>query len=135
LSALDEQSARSMSLATACSSVEIDSTQGVNMKSVQNLQQVWPPRLPPIHSVAIKEGPYTELVTSSEAAQVLGVGLRKFNQLRGEAWMPKPVMLGARCLRWVRSELLGAISANAPRVTKFDEPQHLQLARTTTRTK
>lgn len=105
------------------------------MNSVPNLQKMWPPRLPPTHSVAIKEGQHTELVTASEAAQLLGVGLRKFNQLRGEVWMPQPVMLGARCLRWVRSELLGAISANAPRVAKFDEPQHLQLARTTSRTK
>jgi predicted DNA-binding transcriptional regulator AlpA len=105
------------------------------MKSVQNLQQVWSSRLPPTHSIATKEGQCNELVTASEAAQVLGVGLRKFNQLRGEVWMPKPVMLGSRCLRWIRSELMGAISANAPRTDKFDEPQHLQLARTTSRTK
>lgn len=70
-----------------------------------------------------------ELLTEREAAALLGVGPRKFHQLRTEAWLPAAIELGPRALRWSRSELLTALSTRAPRRTVQAEPQHFQQAR------
>lgn len=70
-----------------------------------------------------------ELLTERAAAAVLGVGLRKFHQLRQEPWMPKAIELGPRCLRWNRTELMQALAERAPRRTVQSEPVHFQQAR------
>lgn len=70
-----------------------------------------------------------ELLTEREAAAVLGVGQRKFHQLRAEAWFPQAIELGPRALRWSRSELLHALSTRAPRRTVQAEPEHFLKAR------
>jgi len=70
-----------------------------------------------------------ELLTEREAAAVLGIGQRKFHQLRAEAWFPQAIELGPRALRWSRTELLAALSTRAPRRTVQAEPEHFQKAR------
>lgn len=70
-----------------------------------------------------------EMLTEREAAAVLGVGQRKFHQLRAEAWFPQAIELGPRALRWSRSELLVALSTRAPRRTVQAEPEHFLKAR------
>ncbi|MES2841245.1 MAG: hypothetical protein V4794_13290 [Pseudomonadota bacterium] len=70
-----------------------------------------------------------ELLTEREAAAVLGVGQRKFHQLRAEDWFPQAIELGPRALRWSRSELLHALSTRAPRRTVQAEPEHFLKAR------
>jgi len=70
-----------------------------------------------------------EMLTEREAAAVLGVGQRKFHQLRAEAWFPQAIELGPRALRWSRSELLAALATRAPRRTVQAEPEHFQQAR------
>lgn len=70
-----------------------------------------------------------ELLTEREAAALLGVGERKFHQLRTESWLPAAIELGPRALRWSRSELLEALATRAPRRTVQAEPQHFQQAR------
>ena len=61
-----------------------------------------------------------ELLTEREAAAVLGVGKRKFHQLRAETWFPQAIELGPRALRWSRSELLSALST--PPMARSNSP-------------
>lgn len=69
------------------------------------------------------------LLDDEQSAAALCVGVRKFHELRAEAWMPKPVVLGPRMLRWARSELEAAV-ANMPRQqTAGAEPAELARAR------
>ncbi len=84
-----------------------------------------PSKRVPVHSSAVPP----ELLNEREAAAVLGVGQRKFHQLRAEAWFPQAIELGPRALRWSRSELLVALSTRAPRRTVQAEPEHFQQAR------
>jgi predicted DNA-binding transcriptional regulator AlpA len=70
-----------------------------------------------------------ELLTEREAAAVLGVGVRKFHQLRAEPWLPQAIELGPRALRWSRTELLQALATRAPRRAVQVEPEHFKAAR------
>ena len=47
-----------------------------------------------------------ELLSEEESADLYGVSVRKFAELRDEKWMPLPVVLGPRFFRWSRAELL-----------------------------
>lgn len=68
------------------------------------------------------------LLSDSEAARsVFGISLRKFHQLEHEPWFPRPILLGRRCKRHVRSELEAAV-ANMPRREK-PAPEPAQLLR------
>lgn len=68
------------------------------------------------------------LLTADQAArEVFGVSERKFHDLRKAAWMPRPVVLGERCLRWVRTEIESA-AANMPRQAE-PAPAPAQLTR------
>ena len=69
------------------------------------------------------------LLTEDQAAQYLGVGSRKFRELRGEAWMCAPILLGPRHQRWSRAELDAAIAAMPRQAAKPDEPAQLARAR------
>lgn len=79
----------------------------------------------PSQSVA----PSPELLTEREAAALLGVGVRKFHELRAAEWMPKAIELGPRALRWSRAELLAALAERAPRRVVLAEPKHLRQVR------
>ncbi len=68
------------------------------------------------------------LLTIGQAARVLGVSERRFHQLRDEAWMPRPVALSSKVIRWVRAELEAAVVA-APRQSKQAEPVTLAEGR------
>lgn len=69
-----------------------------------------------------------ELFTDAEAAAYYGISRTKFHELRHEAWMPKPVVLGPRLLRWSRAELDAAI-ARMPRQEHPQEPEQLRRAK------
>lgn len=72
------------------------------------------------------------LLNEGQAAALLGIGRRKFHDVRQQPWFAEictAVELGPRALRWHRDELLAAVK-NAPRVTKKAEPKQLALART-----
>ncbi len=70
------------------------------------------------------------LLSVREAAALLGVGERRFHQLRVEAdWLPPPLVLGPRCLRWDRDELIAAARTRAPRQAQRVEPKSLLRAR------
>lgn len=73
--------------------------------------------------------PSPELLTEREAAALLGVGVRKFHELRGADWMPQAIALGPRALRWSRAELMAALAERAPRRIVLAEPEHLQRVR------
>jgi predicted DNA-binding transcriptional regulator AlpA len=69
------------------------------------------------------------LLTSAQAArEVFGVSERKFHQLREKPWMPRPVVLGPRLVRWHRHELEAA-ALNIPREQTPSEPAQLRRAR------
>lgn len=56
--------------------------------------------------------PFAALLTPAQAARdVFGISERSFHKLRKAAWMPKPVVLGPRLIRFVRSELEAACAA------------------------
>jgi predicted DNA-binding transcriptional regulator AlpA len=65
------------------------------------------------------------LLSAVQAAAVLGVSERTFHTLRHQSWMPLPVVLGPRIVRWVRHELEQA-ATNMPRK---QQPQPAQLLR------
>jgi len=68
------------------------------------------------------------LLTEDEAAAAFGISARKFADLRNADWMPRPISLGPRLLRWSRIELEQAIAA-APRADSSAEPASLARAR------
>jgi predicted DNA-binding transcriptional regulator AlpA len=68
------------------------------------------------------------LLTERQAAAFLQVGERTFAELRKEKWMPRPIQLGPRLLRFSREELIRAI-AEMPRYEGRDEPSQLREAR------
>lgn len=68
------------------------------------------------------------LLTDNEGAAVFGVGLRTFLELQHEAWFPRPVILGPRLKRHVRTELEAAV-AQMPRQGRLAEPAQLLKSR------
>lgn len=68
------------------------------------------------------------LLTDAESAALLRVGTRTFHDLRDEPWMPRPVVLGPRLLRWSRIELEQAV-VNMPRQKERSEPAVLRRSR------
>jgi predicted DNA-binding transcriptional regulator AlpA len=66
------------------------------------------PAAPPPQTHAV---PAALLLTTPEAAALLGVPLRTFQRLRAAEWMPKPRVLSKMVVRWARSELEAAIAA------------------------
>lgn len=68
------------------------------------------------------------LLNDDQSAVFLAVSTRRFHELRDEPWMPKPIVLGPRLLRWSLAELETAIS-NMPRQSDRSEPLHLLKAR------
>jgi len=99
------------------------------------LDGVWGRQTPKRHAANVaapvnSASQSAELLTEAESAALLCVGVRKFHQLRKTAeWLPQPIALGPRCLRWSRAELLAALAERAPRVTVQAEPAHLQQSR------
>jgi predicted DNA-binding transcriptional regulator AlpA len=68
------------------------------------------------------------LLTDVQAAQCMGISRRKFHELRDESWMPRPIVLGPRIVRWSRAELEHAV-ANMPRQEQASEPAQLRRGR------
>lgn len=69
------------------------------------------------------------LLTDVECAALLKVSPRTFLTLRNEPWMPKPIVLGPRLLRWSRIELEQAV-ADMPRLaSQRSEPEELRRSR------
>lgn len=62
------------------------------------------------------------LLGAPGAAALMGISERRFHQLRGEGWLPEPIVLGPRALRWSLDELLEAIATRAPRGSAGPEP-------------
>lgn len=69
-----------------------------------------------------------------EAAEHIGVSESTFHRIRGEDWMPKPIALAPKVLRWSVIELDEALLSRAPRALTEDEPEALQSAREARRT-
>lgn len=71
--------------------------------------------------------PSSLLLTARQGADLLGVSLRMFHGMR--TVMPKPVVLGPRCVRWRREDLqqfvLALQAASEPR----PEPPQLRAGR------
>lgn len=68
------------------------------------------------------------LLTDREAAQAMGIGVTTFHSIRNQDWMPKPIKLSAKIVRWSRSELEHAL-ASMPRQTQASEPAQLRRGR------
>lgn len=71
--------------------------------------------------------PRTLLTAEQAAREVFGVSERTFHNMRDAEWMPHPVVLGPRILRWVRAELEAA-ALNMPR-QREPQPMPAQLRR------
>jgi len=61
------------------------------------------------------------LVDAVEGARLLGISERRFHELRHESGFPAAVVLGARCVRWLREELVD-YARSLPRVAVLNEP-------------
>lgn len=62
------------------------------------------------------------LLTDRQAAELLGIGTSKFHEVRYEAWMPQPIALGPKLVRWSRLELEEAV-ARMPRQSAGEPAQ------------
>lgn len=71
---------------------------------------------------------YPVLLSAPQAAQLLAVSERKFHELRREPAFPKARQLGARSLRWVRSELIRYAEA-LPQTSHLPGLPHLKCDR------
>lgn len=69
------------------------------------------------------------LLSEDQAAALFGVSVRKFAGMRSEPWMPVPITLGPRLLRWSRIELEAAVDAMPRQKAPASEPLQLQLAK------
>jgi predicted DNA-binding transcriptional regulator AlpA len=70
------------------------------------------------------------LLSAEQAARdVFGVSVRTFHELRSQPWMPEPVVLGPRILRWVRAELEEALT-KMPRTRRAPDPWPQRASRT-----
>jgi predicted DNA-binding transcriptional regulator AlpA len=70
------------------------------------------------------------LLTDKQAADLWGIGLTLFHELRAgrPAWFPKAIQLSPRVVRYSRAEVEAAI-ANMPRQADPSEPAQLRRAR------
>lgn len=84
---------------------------------------------PPVISSSAGSGHARILLTDIEAAAALGVSQRKFHELRAEPWMCRPIVLGPRLLRWVRSELEAAVQHMPRQAAPGNEPAQLLRGR------
>lgn len=66
------------------------------------------------------------LLDDEQSATALGTSVRKFHELRAEPWMPRPVVLGPRMLRWSRAELEAAVAHMPRQEAAANEPAHLR---------
>lgn len=92
---------------------------------IQTPQPATLPTLSPEDSAS-----YPPLLTKPQARKLLGgISERGFEDLRKQQWMPKPIELGPRSIRWSRDELLAALLQRAPRKCEAVEPEHFKAAR------
>jgi predicted DNA-binding transcriptional regulator AlpA len=68
------------------------------------------------------------LLSEDEAAAWFGISKRTFQSLRHAAWMPSPIVLGPRLLRWSVDELRAAVT-KMPRQTERAQPESLLRTR------
>ena len=68
------------------------------------------------------------LVDALEGARLLQVSERKFHELRHTSEFPAAVVLGPRCVRWLRFEL-AEYARSLPRVAVLPELSHLRRNR------
>ena len=68
------------------------------------------------------------LLSAPQAAQLLGISERRFHELRRDPKFPAAVLLGPRCVRWHRAELI-EFAQRLPRVSLLGEPAHLRVER------
>ena len=94
---------------------------------MHNTATISPARL----AAAEKKSQPPALLNEGEAAALLGIGRRKFHDVRRQPWFIQActaIELGPRALRFHRDELLAA-ALNAPRRTVLAEPSQLVAAR------
>ena len=85
----------------------------------------------PARLAALEKKSQPALLNEVQAAELLGIGRRKFHDVRQEPWFVAhctALELSPRCLRFHRDELLAA-AMNAPRRVVQSEPVHLASAR------
>ena len=80
-------------------------------------------------SATLSASAFPVLLTDSQAAACLGVSVRTFHNLRSEPWLPKPVVLGPRLLRWPRTELEQAVLTMPRQAQPSSEPAQLRRAK------
>lgn len=103
---------------------EIPGAGGSGIRQTSHLSEVKPRAAKPSPSQSAP-APRELLTTARAAREVFDVGLVTFHKMRHEPWMPKPVQLTPRNIRWVRSELEQAV-ANMPRKQTVEEPELLR---------
>jgi len=84
-----------------------------------------------MNAVSRKSGEVVPALLSDDGAAALySISVRKFHELRAaeDSFVPRPIKLGPRLLRWSREELLAAVAA-MPRAEPGAEPVHLKQAK------
>lgn len=83
--------------------------------SGQSLKAVATPAAMPPQSPAQSPTKPRRLLNFAELQAKLNVSERTARKLIAEPWMPDPIELGPRALRWVDAEVDEALAARAPR--------------------
>ena len=68
---------------------------------------------------------FPPILNEAQTAALLGVSPRTLLKLRHQPWFPAPLQLGPRATRWLRDELIAALSIQAPRGGVQPKPGHL----------
>lgn len=69
------------------------------------------------------------LLTAKQVAAMFCVSERTFAKLRHEPWMPPPIVLGPRVLRWRRADIEAALASAPTAPSVGPEPAQLRTAR------
>ncbi|MDR7331991.1 AlpA family phage regulatory protein [Roseateles asaccharophilus] len=83
--------------------------------SGQSLKAVATPAAMPPQSPSHSAPKPRRLLNFAELQAKLNVSERTLRYLVHESWMPRPLELGPRALRWVEAEIDEALDARAPR--------------------
>lgn len=92
----------------------------------QSPRSVAPQAATPPQSPRQSAAKLRRLLNFAELQAKLNVSERTARKIVAEPWMPDPIELGPRALRWVETEIDEALAARAPRRAEpADEPAQL----------
>lgn len=83
-----------------------------------------------LHRIAMaaeSQGSLREMLTSEEAAEMLGISYSKFKELDNAGDVPAAIHFGERLPRWSRTEMLAWIRAGSPARSDWQRLREIRM--------